>query len=416
MTPSSFLHTPTGRLRAWLSSEVVAGSLVIAAAAIGLIWANSPYRESFHWLESAVIGPQGLHLALPVGRWASDGLLAVFFFVVGLELKREFVAGSLRQARLAAVPVIAAVFGMAVPAAVYCVVLLLLGEPSALPGWAIPTATDIAFALAVLAIFGGGLPAGLRLFLLTLAVADDLLAIIVIAVFYTSTLQPLALLASLVTVALFAALAGLPRPRWWLLWPAAALTWGLMHASGVHATIAGVLLGLAVPALARHGEQTSRSQQFGRAIGPWSAGVALPVFALFAAGVTIIDGEGLAFVLGQPVVTAIVLALVVGKTAGVVGATALLTWTTPLRLPDGLALLDLLPIGPLCGIGFTVSLLIATLSFPDGAHTDGARVAVLLGTLTAATLAAVLLRWEARQLRRRDMKEDGIEDSPQDVS
>lgn len=191
------------RLREWVLRDTTGGLLLIVAAVLGLAWANSPWREVYQGLSSTVVGPAALHLDLSLAKWAADGLLAIFFFTVGLELKDEFVAGSLRSLRLAAVPMIAAVGGMVVPAVVFVSIVLAMGDRGAVGGWAIPTATDIAFAVAVLAIFGRGLPKALRLFLLTLAVVDDLLAITVIAVFYTESIDMLWLAVSLAAVAAF---------------------------------------------------------------------------------------------------------------------------------------------------------------------------------------------------------------------
>lgn len=401
----------SARLRRWLSRETTGGVLLLVAAATALVWANSPWWPAYAALSNATVGPAALHLDLSLATWAADGLLAVFFFVVGVELKHEVVAGSLRRPREAAVPVLAAVGGMIVPALLFTGIVVALGDREAVTGWAIPTATDIAFALAVLAIFGRGLPRALRTFLLTLAVVDDLLAITVIAVFYTAAIDLLALAAALAAVGVFAVVARARWARWWVLVPVALVAWGFMHESGVHATIAGVLLGFAVPARAIHGEAIARTDTYDDAVRPFSAAIALPVFAFFAAGVTLVAGDPLA-VLAQPVVVAVVIGLVIGKLVGVLGVTALVTKATPLRLPDGIGIRDLLPIALLCGIGFTVSLLIAGLSFTDGAHADGARIAVLLGTLVSAALAAVLLRWDARRARSTDMNDDGVLDTP----
>lgn len=408
------------RLKAWVSRETTGGALLIGAAFLALLWANSPWREAYQTLSATTVGPAEIgpllvHLDLTLATWAADGLLAVFFFVVGVELKQEFVAGSLRNPREAGVPMIAAVGGMAVPAIIYSVTVVSLGEPGALHGWAIPTATDIAFAVGVLAIFGRGLPVAIRTFLLTLAVVDDLLAIVVIAVFYTSEIQWWPLLGTLVCVGLFAWHVRSRRPRWFVLLPLAVVAWALMHASGIHATIAGVLLGFAVPAIARHGEATSRTTQYEHRIRPLSSGIALPVFAFFAAGVTLVEGDGPLAVLGQPVVAAIAGGLVLGKLIGVLGTTALVTRLTPLRLPDAIGVRDLLPVGFLAGIGFTVSLLISELSFGDSEHTDGAKIAILGGSVLAAILGAVSLRWDARKARTTDMNLDGREDESRDL-
>ena len=218
------------------------------AAAAALIWANSPWADRYFGLRDTVLGGQwlGLHLDLSVGEWAADGLLAVFFLVVGLELKREFVAGDLREPARAAMPIAAAVGGMVVPALIFVAINLNTGD-GALRGWAIPTATDIAFAVAVLAVISTHLPSALRTFLLTLAVVDDLLAITVIAVFYTDDINVVALALAVVPLVLFGVCVQRGVQAWWVLVPLAVLTWVLMHESGVHATVAGVLLGFAVP-------------------------------------------------------------------------------------------------------------------------------------------------------------------------
>ncbi|MDR7233857.1 Na+/H+ antiporter NhaA [Agrococcus sp. BE272] len=402
------------RLAQSLRLETTSGALLLVAAAVALIWANSPWRDSYAALMETTVGPAALHLDLSVATWAADGLLAIFFFVVGVELKHEIVAGSLRNPRQAAVPVLAAVGGMALPTLVYVGIVLAAGDPEALTGWAIPAATDIAFALAVLAIFGRGLPTGLRTFLLTLAVVDDLLAIVVIAIFYTAGVQLLALLGALLAVAVFALVVRSRWARWWLLIPIALVAWWLMHESGVHATIAGVLLGAVVPAKPVLGESETRTHRFEAAVRPWSTAIALPIFAFCSAGVSVADGGGFAELAAQPVLLAVAAGLVIGKLIGVLGVTAIVTRVTPLRLPDGIGLRDLLPVALLTGIGFTVSLLITELSFDDAARTDAAKLAVLIGSGLAAVLAAPLLRWDAKQARSADMNEDGVADAPQE--
>ncbi|WP_369371672.1 Na+/H+ antiporter NhaA [Promicromonospora sp. Populi] len=407
------------RLRTWVSREATGGALLIGAAFVALLWANSPWRESYQALSAtvvgpAMIGPLPVHLDLSLATWAADGLLAIFFFVVGVELKQEFVAGSLRNPKEAGVPMIAAVGGMAVPALIYVGVVLALDDPGALHGWAIPTATDIAFAVGVLAIFGRGLPVAIRTFLLTLAVVDDLLAIVVIAIFYTSEINWPALAGTLVCIALFGWHVRSRTPRWFVLLPLALVAWALMHSSGVHATISGVLLGFTVPAIARHGEAASRTVRYEWLLRPFSSGLALPVFAFFAAGVSLVDGDGPGAVIGQPVVAAIAAGLVLGKVVGVLGTTALITRITPLRLPDGIGVRDLLPVGLLAGIGFTVSLLISELSFGASEHTDGAKIAILGASVLAAILGSVSLRWDARRARSADMNLDGVDDDVKD--
>lgn len=404
-------NTATSRLRTWVTREATGGLLLILAAAAALIWANSPWREAYASLSQVTIGPAALHLDLTLAQWAADGLLAIFFFVVGLELKYEFAAGSLRQPRQAGVPIVAAVGGMVVPAAIFVLVLNLTGDTSAIDGWAIPTATDIAFALAVLAVFGRGLPSAIRTFLLTLAVVDDLLAIIIIAVFYTGSVSWLPLGLAVVALACFRLLVTARRVRGWVLLPLAVVIWALVHACGIHATVAGVVMGFLVPAALIHGEREPRTHTFEHIWSPISAGIALPVFAFFAAGVSLVDDGALA-IFSQGVAVAIMVALIVGKCIGVLGTTWALTRLTPLRLAPGIGLRDLLPVGLLAGIGFTVSLLIAELSFPpDSVHAHAAKAAVLAASVIAAALAALALRADARRTDRGDdMNEDGLPD------
>lgn len=382
-----------------LESEVFAGMLMVGAALVALLWANSPWRGSYESISSSVVGVSALHLDLSVAQWAADGLLAVFFFVVGLELKQEFVVGSLRDLREAALPMLAAVFGMLGPALVYAGVQVGAGS-GAMEGWAVPTATDIAFAVAVLSIFGRGLPPAARTFLLTLAVVDDLLAIIVIAVFYSHGFSALALVGALAVVAVFGLLVQRGFTRWYVLLPLAAVAWGLMHASGVHATIAGVLLGLTVPARPTRAEPSGMTARFTHLVHPVSAGLVLPLFALMAAGVNIVDGGGLGEMLSDPVAVGIYLGLPAGKILGIWGSVVVLTRFTGLRLGHGVDAADVLGLSAIAGIGFTVSLLIAGLAFGEGAVTDHARAAVLVGTAISAVLGAVLLQVRVRTARR----------------
>lgn len=398
-TAVPLLRTTARRARHALESEVVSGLLMVAAAAAALLWANSPWRGSYAAVSSAVVGPHALHLDLSISAWAADGLLAVFFFVVGLELKQEFVVGSLRDIREASLPMLAAVFGMVGPALVYVAAQAALGG-SRMEGWAVPTATDIAFALAVLSIFGRGLPPAARTFLLTLAVVDDLLAIIVIAVFYSHGFTPLALVAALAVVAVFGVLVRRGITHWYLLIPLGLVAWWLMHSSGVHATIAGVLLGMTVPARPTRHEPQGMTARLAHLVHPVSAGLVLPVFALFAAGVNIVDGGGLGQVLGDPVAIGIYLGLPLGKILGIWGSVVLLTRFTRLRLGHGVDSADVLALSAIAGIGFTVSLLIAGLAFDGGATADHARAAVILGTMASAVLGAGLLQHRVRQPHR----------------
>ncbi|MDO3645844.1 Na+/H+ antiporter NhaA [Nocardia mangyaensis] len=405
------------RIAGVLRRETVGGILLIIAAAVALVWANSPWSASYEALREFHIGPSALHLNLSLSEWAADGLLAIFFFVVGLELKREFVAGDLRDPRRAALPVVAAVGGMVVPALIY---VAINSSGGGLNGWAIPTATDIAFALAVLAVLNTHLPTALRTFLLTLAVVDDLLAVTVIAVFYTSSLDFRFLALAVVPLVLFAVAVQRRITTPWLLIPLALVTWWLVHWSGVHATVAGVLLGFTVPVLAGRGESDSDSglaHRLEHLIRPLSAGFAVPVFAFFAAGVTIGGLSGLTNSLGERVTLGIMAGLVVGKLVGITATTFLTAKLTRAELDDELSWVDVAGVALLGGIGFTVSLLVGELAFVgDPLHGDNVRIGVLFGTLVAAALAAVVLHTRNRAYRAvaeaesRDEDGDGIPD------
>jgi NhaA family Na+:H+ antiporter len=404
-----------------LRQETVGGVLLLAGTVVALGWANSPWSSGYGRLRDTVVGPAWLHLDLTLGQWAADGLLAIFFFVAGLELKREFVAGDLRDPGRAALPVAAAVGGMAIPAAIYLLVNAAAGE-GALRGWAVPTATDIAFALAVLAVISTHLPSALRTFLLTLAVVDDLLAITIIALFYTASLSLTPLLLALVPLALFGLAVQKRVRRWWLLVPLALVTWALVHASGIHATVAGVLLAFTVP-VARSAQAggpeagPGLAEHFEHRLRPLSAGVAVPVFAFLAAGVTVGGVSGFAEALSDPVALGVALGLVVGKAIGITSATWLVARFTRARLDEELGWPDVFGLSLLGGIGFTVSLLIGELAFGAASVRDAhAKVGVLTGTLAAAVLAAVVLRLRDRRYRRiwaeeaADTDADGVPD------
>jgi len=393
-------HDPTAgsqrNLADTLRAENTGAILLLAGALVALVWSNSPWRDGYAALSGIVVGPSALHLDLTLAQWATDGLLAIFFFVVGLELKREIVDGQLRRPATAIVPIIAAVGGMAAPALIYAAINLTAADGSP-HGWAVPVATDIAFAVAVLTIFGKRLPTALRAFLLTLAVVDDLLGIVVIAIFYSEGLQLAWLGAVLVTVLLFAAGVRRRRVPGWVLVPLAVAAWGFMHASGIHATIAGVVLGFTVPALARSGETESLAERYEHLWRPVSAGVAVPVFALFAAGVSL-SPDSLADAAGDPAAQGVALGLVLGKPIGIVLATVLLVKLTRATLGESVRWWDVVAVSVVAGIGFTVSLLIGELSFEAGSpQAEHAKAAVLIGSATAAVLGAVMLSWRTRR-------------------
>ena len=408
----------TRRIIHILHDETVGGAILLAAATLALVWANSPWAASYKALTVFHVGSDdfGLHLNLTLSSWAADGLLAIFFFVVGLELKREFVAGDLRDPRRAALPIAAAVGGMVVPAAIFAAFTVGAGA-EATRGWAIPTATDIAFAVAVLAVISTHLPAALRTFLLTLAVVDDLLAITVIAVFYTSKVNVTALLLALIPLAIFAILVQRRITNPVLLIPLALATWALVHESGIHATVAGVLLGFTVPVRGDGDPKTCLAERFEHVVRPVSTGFAVPVFAFFAAGVAFGGYDGLVTALRDPVALGIVAGLVVGKTIGVFGTTRLLAAFTHATLDASLRWIDVFGVAILAGIGFTVSLLIGDLAYGlESPRQDVVKVAVLTGSVLAALLAAIVLRARNRhyravfELETADPDHDGVPD------
>jgi NhaA family Na+:H+ antiporter len=416
------------RIGAILRKETVGGALLVGAAAVALLWSNSPWSASYFALRDVSFGYAPWQLELSVGQWSADGLLAIFFFLVGLELKREIVAGDLRDPGTAIVPVAAAVGGVVVPALIYLAINW--QHQDAVRGWAVPTATDIAFAVAVLAVIGSHLPSALRLFLLTLAVADDLIAIVIIAFFYTTSIQVLPLVLSLVPLTLYAFLAQRYRKffrlnasaAWVLLLPIGIATWVLVHASGVHPTVAGVLLGFAVPVMRAAGSEAGPglAELFEHRFRPISTGFAVPVFAFFAAGVAIGGWDGLISAFGSPVTVGVLAALVVGKPIGIVATTWLTTKLTRAQLDPSVKWIDLTGVAFLGGIGFTVSLLVAELSFGAGsAHDDDAKVAILVASLGAAFLAGLVLRARNRHYRRVEIAgaagadHDGVPDAPQ---
>lgn len=373
----------------FLRQETVGGAFVLVAAAVAVVWANTPVADSYeafrHYVPFAEIG-------LDMEHWAADGALTLFFFVAGLELKREFLVGSLRKPADALVPIVAAVCGVAVPALIF--VVLNLGSGS-LRGWAIPAATDIAFALAVLAVVGSALPTQLRAFLLTLAVVDDLIVIVIIAAFYTTSIDLSALLVAAGMLAVYGLMQRL-RVRSSLLYlPLAVAAWWFMHESGIHATIAGVALGLLTRVIPDETERRSPAERLEHRLVPLSAGVAVPFFALLSAGVAI-GGEG-AF-LTNPIVLGVALGLVIGKPVGVMTGVWLVTRFTRAELNEAITWRELFGVAVLAGVGFTVALLVADLSY-DGAEADAAKTAVLMGSLTAAVIASVVLGRRNRSRR-----------------
>lgn len=396
-----------------LRDETTGGILLLVAAAIALIWANSPWADSYEAISGTVVGPAALHLDLPLSVWAADGLLAIFFFVAGVELRHEFQLGTLASPKRAAVPIAAALGGMALPALLYVAVNLFAadGQPG---GWGIPMATDIAFALAVLAVVGRRLPVALRAFLLSLAVVDDLGAILVIAVFYSKGFDPLAFTISVALLALYGFLQW-KRVKGWPIYVAIALVaWVFMHSSGVHATVAGVAAGLLTRVKRDPGETESPGERAEHVIRPISAGLAVPLFAFFAAGVDL-RGYDIVTTMTTPVAMGIVVGLVIGKPVGVVGTAWLMARFTRASLSSSIRWRDVMAVGLLAGIGFTVSLLISELAFPDDTFLlNSAKLAVLVASVVSAIIASLMLitrnRYYASLQEDRDDDGDGIPD------
>ncbi|WP_026124300.1 Na+/H+ antiporter NhaA [Nocardiopsis baichengensis] len=389
-----------------LREDVVAGFLLIIGAVVALVWANSPAGGAYEAIRDFTFGPSGLHLELSVEAWASDALLAVFFFIVGNELKQEFVHGELRNPRRAVLPIVAALCGMVVPALLYTAINL--GRPEALHGWGIPMATDIAFAVAVLAVIGRYLPPALRTFLLTLAIVDDLGAIVVIAIFYTDHVSFGPLLGAIALLAVFAYLqrgVGLAArlntsrlPNWTLYLPLAAAIWMLVHASGVHATIAGVAMGMLMRTVAQRGETESPSHRAEHLIRPWANGIVLPVFALMSAGV-VFTGFGTIF--ADTAALGVIIGLVGGKLIGILGGSWVTTKLTSAELNPSLSWIDIAGMAMLAGIGFTVSLLITELSFPGDPHMmEDAKSGVIIASLIATVLSTCVLAVRSAHYRR----------------
>ncbi len=363
----------------YLRTETVGGMVLLGATAIALLWANSPWAPAYLGLRDLHLGP------LTVGDWAKDGLLAIFFFVAGLELKRELVVGELSNAKAATLPVVAAIGGMVVPALV--ALSIGWGQPGIEKAWAIPVATDIAFALGVLALTGSGLPSSLRVFLLSLAVVDDLGAIVVIAILFTAKFNLLAVGAVILLLALYWFLQHKRITTPFAYVPIVLATWWFMHESGIHATIAGVALALLTRVRRDPYEQEAPAVRLEHRIQPWSAGVAVPVFALFAAGVPV-GAEAFGKLFADKIAIGVIAGLVVGKVIGIVGASALAVWFKAAVWPSGAGPRDIIAVAVLGGVGFTVSLLIADLSL---AEPETAKAAVLIASMIASLLAAVLL-------------------------
>ncbi len=369
----------------FVNVEALSGIVVLLAAVLALVWANvdaASYLSVWHHHLDLSFGPFDLDLSR--AHWVTDGLMTLFFFVVGLEIKREVVRGELRDRRTAALPVIAAIGGMVVPAALFLAVNA--GEPTA-KGWAIPMATDIAFAIGVLAILGSRVPRSLKLFLLTLAIVDDIGAIVVIALFYSNGIAFGWLAAA---VGVVASIVLMQRLRvgspWAYVVPAFAL-WLFVDQSGVHATIAGVVLGLLTPARPFGGKQVIEGLE--HRLHPWSSFAVVPLFALANAGI-VIDSDSISRAASSSVALGVVLGLVIGKPVGITLATWIGTRLRIGQLPDGIGWRHVAGAGAVAGIGFTVALFVDDLAFA-GPTFDDAVLGILAGSLVSGIIGAVIL-------------------------
>ena len=364
-----------------------AGLLLIAAAALALIAANSSlatnYQDLLYWKVGPVLPRAG---QLDLHHWIADGLMAIFFLLVGLEVKREWYDGSLATPSQRRLPIVAAIAGMALPAIIYIAVIG--SERTLLSGWAIPAATDIAFAIGVLAILGSRVPASIKLLLVTIAIVDDIGAVLVIALFYTSKLNVLALAGALALAGGMATLGQFGVRRLWPYLAGLMLLWLLVLASGVHATIAGVLAALTIP-LGR-GETSSPLKRLEHAIHPWVMFGVVPLFGLATAGVPLTGGFTMVM---QPLSLGIVAGLFIGKQLGIFSAVWLAVRAGLAPMPRGTSWLQLYGASLLCGIGFTMSLFIGALAFPgDQSLIDQARLGTLAGSLLSAIAGYLVLK------------------------
>jgi NhaA family Na+:H+ antiporter len=380
-----------GSLHEFLQTEVAGGAVLLVAAVAALVWANLPgdsYEEL--WSRTLDLGIGGLHLDLTLEEWLSEGLMALFFFVVGLEIKREFVRGELANRKAAALPVAAAIGGMVLPAAIYAA---LNAGTEGERGWGIPMATDIAFSVGLLALLGSRVPLALKVFLLALAIVDDLGAITVIAVFYTDDLDPVWLAIAALTLTGAAALGRTRVPWVAIVVPAGVLCWLALHEAGVHATIAGAALGLLTPAGAD--EDSPEAVTLGKiehTLHPWVSFLIVPLFALASAGVEL-GGGAIGDGATSRVTLGVVLGLGLGKPLGILGASYAATRAGVASLPRGIGWRQIAGVGIVAGVGFTVAIFIAGLAFEDAVLIDDAKIGILGASVAMGALGLVVLRF-----------------------
>ena len=377
---------PLSALQDFLHDEAAGGIVLVVGALAAVVWANSPVSESYtaFWGQYLTLGWGPTALTENLQHWVNDGLMVVFFFVVGLEIKRELAIGELQDRRAAALPAAAALGGVVLPALIF--VALTSGDARA--GWGIPMATDIAFAVGVLALLGDRVPTGAKLLLLSVAIVDDIIAISVIALFYTDAVSLAWLGGAVAGLAIVVLLRRLGVTAIWPYVVVGIVVWVATLESGVHATIAGVALGLLTPAGEVGGRNVLATLE--HRLHPWSAFVVVPLFALANAGVAF-GGGLLGEAAGTALPWAIALGLVVGKIVGISGAVWLVVRTGLGRLPEGVGALHVVAVAALAGIGFTVSLFIADLAYDDPVLTETAKVGIFAGSLLAAAIGSALM-------------------------
>ena len=375
----------------------------------------------FEAVAETQLGIPGTNIILPIGHWAQDGLLTIFFLTVGLDLKQELTTGSLANPKAAAVPMLCAVGGMLMPPVLFITVISLFSRfappapgivtiptgadvpfAEAAQGWAIPTATDIAFSLAVLALFAKAMPGSIRAFLMTLATVDDLLAIILIAVFFSSINAWYWFIGIAICAAIWAFLVRLRRVPWLLVAVIGVLAWVMMFEAGVHPTLAGVLVGLLTPSREMHSEKSPRAQRYASKLQPFSSLLALPIFALFATGVHFAELSPALML--SPVVIGIIVALVIGKPLGIMITAWLSTHVAGLTMAKGLRVRDMFPAACACGIGFTVSFLIASLAYTNTELSAEGRFGVLMASLIAALISGILLSRQSKRFEKEELE------------
>lgn len=387
MQNASFPARITATLLRFVQMEAFGGLLLIFCAAFALLWANSPYAASYVnlWGSYLTVGFEEARISKPVLLWINDGLMALFFFLIGLEIKREVLAGELRVPRQAALALAGALGGMVVPALLY---VLVAGGTEAAAGWGIPMATDIAFALGILALLGSRAPLALKIFLTALAIVDDLGAVLVIAFFYTAQISLMSLAIGFGVLALLFVLSRMGMERLAVYVVLGLIVWVAFLMSGVHATIAGVLVALTVP-MRDHEHGHSLLHRIEHGLHPYVAFLVLPIFALANAGV----GLGGAVDLGSPVTLGIILGLMVGKPVGVLGFAWVATRLRLASLPLGITWVQLAGVSLLTGVGFTMSLFIAGLAFELPVLLDNAKIGILLASTLMGILGYLMLRF-----------------------